>query len=353
MTTQAAIPRDTATLAAHGDRQVLRTTARPRSSVDAAVVAPRSDRPVGRATDRDLAQLRRFQWAVRAALALGVAASVCANVLHARHNLIAQTIAAWPPLVLMLTVELISRVPVYRRVLAALRILATAGIASIAAYVSYFHMAAVASKYGEHQPNPYLLPISVDGLIVVASVSLVELAGHIRSARDISAVTHGANPPTRHEPPHPGSEAVTAEGLARHMRGDGQGHVVPPATAPPLPTTAPPTVEAPLPAMVSAPPSPLAPTTPHVQAPATDRGDGPAGDRDDDTNPELAALLPAARAARDALRRDGRSLTRDSLAAQLRRDGHTIRTSRVSTLVNLLRTEASASGNGKRGSSPN
>ena len=67
----------------------------------------------------------------------------------------------------MLTVELIARVPMHRRMLAALRILATAGIAGIAAYVSYFHMAAVVSRYGEHQPNPYLLPLSVDGLIVV------------------------------------------------------------------------------------------------------------------------------------------------------------------------------------------
>jgi hypothetical protein len=61
----------------------------------------------------------------------------------------------------MLTVELISRVPVYRRVLAALRMLATLSIAGIAAYVSYFHIAAVVARYGEHQPNPYLLPISV------------------------------------------------------------------------------------------------------------------------------------------------------------------------------------------------
>ncbi|OKI45728.1 hypothetical protein A6A27_37955 [Micromonospora sp. CB01531] len=57
------------------------------------------------------AQLRRLRWAVRSTLALGVAASVAANVLHARPNPISQIIAAWPPLALLLTVELISRVP--------------------------------------------------------------------------------------------------------------------------------------------------------------------------------------------------------------------------------------------------
>jgi hypothetical protein len=41
-------------------------------------------------------------------------------------------------------------------------------------------MQGVAVKFGEETGSSYLLPISVDGLIVVASVSLVELAGRIR-----------------------------------------------------------------------------------------------------------------------------------------------------------------------------
>ena len=127
-----------------------------------------------------LPALRRVRWAVRATLTLGVAASVAANILHARPNPISQAIAAWPPLALLLTVELISRVPMHRRVLAAARLGATAGIAGIAAWVSYWHMAGVAAKYGESPSSAYLLPLSVDGLIIVGSVSLVELAGRIR-----------------------------------------------------------------------------------------------------------------------------------------------------------------------------
>src|SRR5437868_15448751 len=114
----------------------------------------------------ELSRLKRVRWAVRMTLILGVAASVVANILHARDNPISQAIAAWPPLALLLTVELVSRVPVHRRLLAAARIGGTTVIAGIAAYVSYFHMAAVVSRYGEHPPNPYLLPLSVDGLIV-------------------------------------------------------------------------------------------------------------------------------------------------------------------------------------------
>ena len=128
-----------------------------------------------------LPQLRRVRWAVRATLVLGVAASVVANVLHALDNPISQAIAAWPPLALLLTVELISRVPVHRKSLAFCRLLATAIIAGIAAWVSYWHMAGVAARYGETGASPYLLPLSVDGLIVVASICLVELGGQITS----------------------------------------------------------------------------------------------------------------------------------------------------------------------------
>jgi hypothetical protein len=127
-----------------------------------------------------LSQLRRLRWAVRGVLVLGVAASITANVLHAEPNTISQVIAGWPPLALLITIELVARVPVHRTWLANIRRLATTGIAGIAAWVSYWHMAGVASRYGEHGASPFLLPLSVDGLVVIASVSLVELAGRIR-----------------------------------------------------------------------------------------------------------------------------------------------------------------------------
>ena len=131
-----------------------------------------------------LPHLVRIRWAVRLVLLLGVTASVAANILHAINNPISQAIAGWPPVALLLTVELISRVPVHRRALAAVRLVATAGIAGIAAWVSYWHMVAVVGRYGETGATPFLVPCSVDGLVVVASVSLVELAGRIREAQD-------------------------------------------------------------------------------------------------------------------------------------------------------------------------
>jgi type IV secretory pathway VirB10-like protein len=154
--------------------------------------------------ETSMPQLRRIRWAVRAVLFLGIAASILGNVLHARDNPISQAIAAWPPLALLLTVELISRVPVHRRSLAAARVVAIVVIAGIAAWVSYWHMAGVAARYGETGASPYLLPISVDGLVVVASVCLVELAGRIRDAERPEAATQAEADP----------EAVAAEQAA-------------------------------------------------------------------------------------------------------------------------------------------
>ncbi|WP_430497844.1 DUF2637 domain-containing protein [Micromonospora trifolii] len=138
--------------------------------------------PIAPADAAERASLVRIRWGVRLVLALGVAASIAGNVLHARDELISQVISAWSPLALLLTIELISRVPVHSRRLAVGRWAATALIAGIAAWVSYWHMAAVASRYGETNGSQYLLPLSVDGLVVVASICLVELGGRIATA---------------------------------------------------------------------------------------------------------------------------------------------------------------------------
>lgn len=133
--------------------------------------------------------LKRLRWAVRFVLSLGVAASVAANILHANPNPISQTIAAWPSLAFLLTVELVSRIPVTRRLRAAIRIGATAMVAGIAGWVSYWHMVDVAGRFGETGTSPYLLPLTVDGLIVVASVSLIELAVKIAILEDPPATS--------------------------------------------------------------------------------------------------------------------------------------------------------------------
>jgi hypothetical protein len=66
------------------------------------------------------------------------------------------------------------------------------------------------------------------------------------------------------------------------------------------------------------------------------RGAGP--------EPGTAGLLSAARAARDDLHRAGQPLTRDSLAARLRATGHPLRNSRLTPLLQTLRSETTRHG---------
>jgi hypothetical protein len=129
-----------------------------------------------------LEQLHRVRHGARSALTLGVVVSIVANILHANDNVISQAIAAWAPLALLITIELIARVPVRRGWLSFARLVATATIAGIAAWVSYWHMVGVALRYGEEPGAAHLIPLTVDGLVVVAWVCLVELGGRIREA---------------------------------------------------------------------------------------------------------------------------------------------------------------------------
>jgi hypothetical protein len=191
--------------------------------------------------------LRRIRLLARLTLGLGVAASIAANVLHARTNLISQGIAAWPPLALLLTVELVARVPIHRRALAVIRIAATTAIAGIAAWVSYWHMTAVCARYGETTVSAHLMPLCVDGLVIVASISLVELAGRIR-ALDAAA--------TRPTPARTDTSRSRARAPAKKTTRAAK--TVPGRAQPPRTTPAPVAAESPA---TSTPATPAAPTT--------------------------------------------------------------------------------------------
>lgn len=254
-----------------------------------------------------LGRLRRVRWGVRATLAFGVIASISANILHAQPNIISQVISAWPPLALLLTVELTSRIPMHRPLLATIRVLATAVIAGIAAWVSYWHMQDVAVRFGETEISAYLLPISVDGLIVVASVSLVELAGRIRTLE-----TTSTNPqPT------------------------------PPAPATPAPVTS----AAAIPA--AATPAAAIPAAGAVAA-VDERGRVDEDQGVDDVLDE-ALIARAHQVAAEHYRRTGGDITRDQLRAALRVSNRT-----ASRLLHLVRATArggedAGAGNGVSG----
>ncbi|WP_327006426.1 DUF2637 domain-containing protein [Dactylosporangium sp. NBC_01737] len=54
------------------------------------------------------------------------------------------------------------------------RNVSTAAVATIAAWSSWSHMVHVALRYGERPEVAYVLPISVDGMLIVASAAMIE-----------------------------------------------------------------------------------------------------------------------------------------------------------------------------------
>ncbi len=149
--------------------------------------------------DTELRQLRRVRWAVRGTLARGISASLAANVLHAHHLLIDQIIAGWPPVAVFATIEAIARVPIRKRWLAIIRMGGLGFVAGIAFWVSYWHMASVAATHGENG-SKYLLPLSVDGLVLVSSISLVELTAQISTAEAAARAAEASNAPAATRP---------------------------------------------------------------------------------------------------------------------------------------------------------
>jgi hypothetical protein len=240
-----------------------------------------------------LPQLIRIRWAVRATLLLGMAASIAANVLHAEPNIISQVISAWPPLALLLTVELTSRVPMHRPLLAAIRVIATAVIAGIAAWVSYWHMQDVAVRFGEAEIAAYLLPISVDGLIVVASVSLVELAGRIRELQEAQAKSASTPAPAPAATPAPAAAAPVVTAAPVGAPAAQTTTPAPAAQAAPTPAAATTPVPAEAPVAPSAPaaqPEPAA-NTPAEPAAVTPNAGGVGKEATDD-RPRVEAAKP-------------------------------------------------------------
>ena len=118
---------------------------------------------------------------VSAVLAIALAVSVAANVAAAESTVVGRAVAAWPPLALLCTVEVVVRAPRADGLLGRLSTAATFLVAGVAAVASFTHMRSVALQAGESELVAVLFPLTVDGLAVVCSVSLVEIARRLRS----------------------------------------------------------------------------------------------------------------------------------------------------------------------------
>lgn len=130
--------------------------------------------------------LIHLKWLCRAVIVLTALFSVWANILHVTNVTIPGIIfAAAPPLIVLGTFEMVSRIPMrenakwYSRWV---RPVVTAALSGGGAWLSYWHQRDAIYRYnsGDAQ-NAMILPLLIDGLMIVASVSVIELNHQVRA----------------------------------------------------------------------------------------------------------------------------------------------------------------------------
>jgi len=265
------------------------------------------------------------------------------------------------------------------RVIRSLAGVTVAGLAGLAGAISYSHMRVLAEANGQAGWHAHAFPLSVDGVEIVASLVLLAdrrtgrrsgwlpwTALAIGTAASLAAnvATAGPAPVSRVIAGWPAIALLIAvkllSGMLEHRDGDRPATVS--GTIPAVPaqngddddtgdgddgTGRPDPAPA---APVAAPwPDPVRParlTAAATSRPATAARTGtrpaPRTGTGTPTGTDITALLPAARAARDDLTRDGLPATRDAIATRLRQAGHPVRNARLTPLMQALRHDTAA-----------
>lgn len=128
------------------------------------------------------AKLQHLYWLrnlCRGVMVFGFIASGAGNILHANKDAVGIVIALAAPTFLALAFEMISRIPLRKEasfLTRAGRLTPTFVIAGIAGYNSFFHQRDALLAYKpDDVAQAWTLPIAVDMLMIVGSVSLIEL----------------------------------------------------------------------------------------------------------------------------------------------------------------------------------
>lgn len=130
--------------------------------------------------------LVHLRWFCRGVIALAGLSSVWANILHVTvPSGPAIAFAAAPPLVVVVGWEMVSRIPIRENAawyLKTVRPTITGLIALGGAWLSYWHQRAAIERYnGGDVTNAAILPLLIDGLMIIASVSVYEINARIRA----------------------------------------------------------------------------------------------------------------------------------------------------------------------------
>lgn len=136
--------------------------------------------------------LKKLSKAITAIMGFGFMTSAAGNILHAQNNWISRIIALGAPVLFFLSFEMVARIPFRKELhwtLKAIPMVATGAVAAIMAWISYGHQKAAFAVYSDAD-TAMLLPIAIDGMMVVSSVYSIELGIQIR---DLEAFIEAGN----------------------------------------------------------------------------------------------------------------------------------------------------------------
>ncbi len=138
--------------------------------------------PTQRLPAQSAAELRTTQRWAWLALGFGLAGSMAANYLSAEATTTGRALALVWPITLAITIHLALTVPsAASRWITRTRTVATIGVAGVAAWASYWHIVDLALAHGETGLAAYLTPIAIDGMMLVATVTVIQLGPQIEA----------------------------------------------------------------------------------------------------------------------------------------------------------------------------
>lgn len=109
--------------------------------------------------------------------------TVALNVMHAPPTWGARLIGGTPPVFVFFCIELISRIPATSKLLSVGRIAASILVSGLSFAISYQQQMEFIHALGFEGWIAYVYPVIIDGVVVVATLSLVEVTRKVRELR--------------------------------------------------------------------------------------------------------------------------------------------------------------------------
>lgn len=133
---------------------------------------------------QELKHYRRLWYFVTVVTVLLVGITVTLNVMHAPATWGARLIGGTPPVFVFFCIELVSRIPATSRLLSYGRIISSVLVTGLSFAISYQQQMEFIHALGFTGWVAYVYPVIIDGVMVVATLSLVEVTRKVRALRN-------------------------------------------------------------------------------------------------------------------------------------------------------------------------